>query len=307
MSNILLSICIPTYKRAGYLKNCLKAFLSQLSEENKPLVEIYVSNNDSPDNTTEVINEYLAAGHDIKYNVNSVNIGPDKNIASCFANARGKYVWIFSDDDFVMPGYLEQIITLLKQNDVGIVYMNGLWYDDEKEIVYKPEGLRTVFYDSQISFFDKVNYKITFASGNIINKGSLENKDWINEFAETNLTQLSWMIPAIFTNPKNILIENNVLACKANNSGGYNFIKVFGKNFNTILDFFIAKGYNKKIKDIINIKLINEFFPIFIKPHWRQKESRKSMLKLIPVFWKYIDFWKIYFIVPIRNRLVNAK
>ena len=45
-----------------------------------------------------------------------------------FAKAQGKY------DGYVMPGYLEPIINILKTNDVGTVYMHCLWYDDEIEI-----------------------------------------------------------------------------------------------------------------------------------------------------------------------------
>lgn len=90
MSDILLSICIPTHKRAGYHKNCLNAFLSQLSDENKHLFKIYVSNNSSPDNITEVVNQYISEGHEITYHINNTNIGPDKNIASCFCKSPGQ-------------------------------------------------------------------------------------------------------------------------------------------------------------------------------------------------------------------------
>ena len=51
---LLLSICIPTYNRGKYLKSNLCSIYNQ--SFNDLLVEIIVSNNNSTDNTKEVIN-----------------------------------------------------------------------------------------------------------------------------------------------------------------------------------------------------------------------------------------------------------
>jgi len=306
MSDILLSICIPTYKRAGYLKNCLNAFLSQLSDKNKHLVEIYVSNNASPDNTTEVVNQYLAKGHEITYHINSENIGPDNNVASCFTKAKGKYVWVFADDDYLLPGCLNPIIEILQINEIGILYLNSLWYDDEKDLQIKTyKELNYTVYNDPISFFKQVHYWITFASGNIVNRKSLESHDWAIQFKESNLIQLSWMIPAIFYNKINIYVDDQVLACKANNSGGYKFYTVFGKNFNMVMDFFIKNGIDKRIKTIINDNLLVSYFPHFIKNRPGEFDKENYFKVLFPVFWNNKFFWKN--IVPLLFQKYTSK
>lgn len=298
MSEILLSICIPTYKRAGYLKNCLHAFLSQLNIENKPLVEIYVSNNASPDNTTEIVNEYIAKGHEITYHINSENIGPDNNVASCFKKAKGKYVWVFADDDYLLPGCLNPIISILKTNNVGVVYLSSLWYDNVKELQIRTfTKLNYTVFEDSLSFFEQVHYWITFASGNIVNRESLQSQDWSIQFEDSNLIQLSWMIPAIFYNKRNIYIKDQVLACKANNSGGYKFYTVFGKNFNMVMDFFIKKGIDKNIKLIINNNLLTSYFPHFIRNRPSEFVKESYLKVLFPVFWNNKLFWK--YIVPL--------
>src|ERR1700754_3475143 len=154
MSEILLSICIPTYNRASYLQKCLDAIFSQIDDTIRPLIEVYISNNNSPDNTDDIVDSFIEKGFEIGYHKNEVNIGPDLNIAACFAKAKGKYAWVFSDDDFILPGYLPKIMKLLSENEAGVVYLRSTWYKDESEISTKQEDqLRYKLYDDNIAFF----------------------------------------------------------------------------------------------------------------------------------------------------------
>jgi glycosyltransferase involved in cell wall biosynthesis len=54
---ILLSICIPTYNRATYLKICLDSIMQQMHTDYP--IEIIVSDNFSTDNTLNVVSEFL--------------------------------------------------------------------------------------------------------------------------------------------------------------------------------------------------------------------------------------------------------
>ena len=58
-SKYLLSICIPTYNRASFLKEALSRVLSQLSQiKDNNKIELLVSDNCSTDNTAEVVSEF---------------------------------------------------------------------------------------------------------------------------------------------------------------------------------------------------------------------------------------------------------
>ena len=56
MNKPLLSICIPTYNRAHYLKECLGSIVAQFDDRDvRDNVEVVVSDNASPDNTRELV------------------------------------------------------------------------------------------------------------------------------------------------------------------------------------------------------------------------------------------------------------
>jgi abequosyltransferase len=69
----LISICIPTYNRKKYLKQCLDSIVNQdCFTENQ--IEIIISDNDSNDNTEKLVKEYQINYKNIKYFINDNNI-----------------------------------------------------------------------------------------------------------------------------------------------------------------------------------------------------------------------------------------
>ncbi|MBK7095860.1 MAG: glycosyltransferase [Saprospiraceae bacterium] len=67
MVSKLLSITIPTYNRASFLKETLKQLFFQFDEIDINQIEIIVSDNCSTDNTSEVIFEFVKKGFQINY------------------------------------------------------------------------------------------------------------------------------------------------------------------------------------------------------------------------------------------------
>lgn len=70
----LVSICIPTYNRASYLKKCLDSLICQ-PEFFKGDVEIVISDNASTDDTRTLVTGYQRKYSNITYHRNSGNMG----------------------------------------------------------------------------------------------------------------------------------------------------------------------------------------------------------------------------------------
>jgi abequosyltransferase len=307
MAKPLLTIAIPTFNRALLLGQCLDALLSQLSAEIAPLVELVISDNHSPDNTTDVVKTYIAKGHPIIYNKHPENIGADRNITACFTKATGKYVWIFSDDDFLLPGYLKFIVELLEKEEWGTLYMNTQWYSGEftgePEL---PRGISLDRFDDPLEYIGRVSYWTTFITGNIINKSLFTDLSYINEYCESNLVQLSWTLPAAFKGKPNGIINDKILACRADNTGGYKLLKVFGTNFNDVMSRLISKGLiSKKVKRIMNHHLLSTFFPMFINRPGAKFEKENPFKIMVPVFWNYKSFWVKIFPALFKNQYLR--
>lgn len=113
---IELSICIPTYNRAKYLKENLTFLVPQI--KNKDNVEVVVIDNDSEDNTNEVVEEYVKKNKNVRYYKNPTNLGYCGNQLKCFEYAQGEYCSILCDDDIYLDGCVELILKHLKNKYV---------------------------------------------------------------------------------------------------------------------------------------------------------------------------------------------
>jgi abequosyltransferase len=299
----ILTICIPTYNRSEYLKICLNSIKSNIYGI-EDYVEIYVSDNNSNDDTELVVDSFINTGMKIYYNKHKQNIGTELNFISLYEKVNTKYFWILCDDDFILPNKLLNIINILKKDDYGLIYMNQIWYDNIHDIKNNFNKFETVEIKDHIDFITKINYWITFLSGIIVNKSIIDKELNHSQYNGTMLNYLIWFLPNIFKSPKNLIIKSVCLGCKANNTGGYMLYRVFGKNFNFILkDMINKKIISEKCIDIINNSLLNDFFPKFINDNNSKFYKENYILTLLPDFWTYKMFWKNIVLKSVLNSL----
>jgi abequosyltransferase len=296
MSSILLTIAIPTYNRARLLESCLITLFQEF--KNISTVEILVSNNASTDGTLEVVKKQKETNlPELRYFENDSNLGADYNIAQCFREANGKYVWVFSDDDLLLPTYGMKLLNLLDNNDWGVIYLKSLWYNDAIAPQPEPTAIKYQSPSNALEFINQVHYWVTFITGNIVNKSILTNLELIDGFRGTSLIQLGWVLPAIFAGNPNIIVTTPTIACRSGNTGGYKLFEVFSKNFNFIMNSLISRGYDKNLKLIINENLITDFFPRSIIANDKSFNDESGFKILLQTFWSYKSFWRI--IMPI--------
>ena len=117
MSVPRVSVCIPTYNRAGLLDTCLRSML----EQTHPSFEIVIGDNCSTDDTRAVVSRFN--DDRIRYYRHDSNIGPFRNMNRVLELARGDYVNIAHDDDLYSPEFLRRESDLLEQHpNVAMVH-----------------------------------------------------------------------------------------------------------------------------------------------------------------------------------------
>lgn len=305
MNSPLLTIAIPTYNRAELLSICLESILSQLDADSLAEVELLVSDNASTDNTEQVV-EAFAKECKIFYFKNKSNLGFDGNFIQCFDKSHGKYLWVFSDDDLLLPGALLQILSMLRSNDYGVLQLGAVGYiKDVKEVesFFQPKSLDVDVYNDPMAFFENLNYMATFITGIIVNKTTLAKGSGFTDYVGTNLVQVSWVINGIFSGMPNAHVKTETLACKHGNSGGYKFITTFSEKYNVILKKMVDNGYDKRIIDITNRSLITEYFPSRIKHLLYGNtdfENEQGFQVLFKCFKGYPTFWTKIFPIYFR-------
>jgi abequosyltransferase len=267
----LLTISIPTYSRAHYLEGLLAALLEQLRGETR--VELMISDNASPDNTAEVVAAYQERGLKIRSIRNETNIGPDRNILQAYVLATGKYVWVLSDDDLILPGAMKRILDALSLGIYDVVNLTACPYTPEN-IANAGQRRRPSDRDfsSAKEFAGAVHVFFTFISGVILNKdriSSLPHRSF-ESILDTNLGQLGPAYTALNCHRRSLLIRDPLLAARSNESVGYGLYRVFGTNFARITREWIDE---RAVQDAIFAGILRRFLPFWIIP---SRELRAS-------------------------------
>jgi len=111
MTKPLLSICIATYNRAGYIGETLKSIIPQVTDE----VEIVIADGASTDNTSSVVEGYIKSCPQIRYIRLPFKGGFDQDYCKAVENAQGKMCWLFSDDDLLKPDAISIVLAETKK------------------------------------------------------------------------------------------------------------------------------------------------------------------------------------------------
>jgi len=111
-----LTIAIPTYNGSPHITETIESILLQLPDVNKK-IEILISDNGSTDETQEIVLRYCSLYPQlISYYRNEANLGFDLNLISAIEKAKGKYIQFLGDDDYLLPGSLKKIFTVIEHN-----------------------------------------------------------------------------------------------------------------------------------------------------------------------------------------------
>jgi len=284
MNNVLLSICIPTYNRAEYLKITLNSIVSQKMFFENDIVEIIVSDNCSSDNTKEVVDVFVKTfGNKIRYYRNNENI-KDANFETVLSYGKGQFLKLNNDTLAHRNNTLDIIIDSIEKNIVKrniLFFSNGvLNYND------------TIILNDLNSFVKTVSYYSTWIGGFGIWK---DDFDLIDEFSRNSNLQLVQVdvLLRIISKGSCVFVNDFVMFDSHNpsNKGGYNIFEVFIQNYLNLLYQHIGEDqiemttYKAEKKKLLNEFVFSWFCKIFIdKGENYTFETKKFNLYMIRYF-----------------------
>ena len=106
----IVSICIPTYNGAKYLRECLDTVLSQTFTD----FEVLLVDDQSSDETLSIAQEYAAKDTRIYVKQNEQNLGLVGNWNCCIELAQGEWIKFVFQDDLIAPECLEKMLAFGK-------------------------------------------------------------------------------------------------------------------------------------------------------------------------------------------------
>jgi glycosyltransferase involved in cell wall biosynthesis len=125
----LISICIPTYNRPSLLRRTLLS-INPGGED----LEIIVTDNSTDHQSRKIVeNTLCSVPCSWRYHKNEPPVSPANNMNAGINLARGEYVYILHDDDYLLPGGLQKIRKTIQDNptypvlkfDVKVVNIRG--------------------------------------------------------------------------------------------------------------------------------------------------------------------------------------
>ncbi|MCC6371320.1 MAG: glycosyltransferase [Bacteroidia bacterium] len=164
MGEVKISVCIPVYNGAEFIKVAIDSVLSQTLGD----FEIIVVDNQSTDNTLELVKQYSDSR--IKIFQNPTNIGMIPNWNKTLEYATGKYIKILPADDLLFPNCLKMQAEVLDADvdkKISLVCSSRHIINDQGKTLFKRgfSGKRM-----QLSGTEAIN-KVIRSGGNIIGEG----------------------------------------------------------------------------------------------------------------------------------------
>lgn len=127
----LITIIIPTYNRSEMLKQSINSVLMQTYKK----IEIIIIDDNSTDNTEEMLIKKFGAVSEIKYIKvpNSKDAGKNRNIG--YNHAQGEYIVFLDDDDFYIDEnfFVKAINKHQEFNDLSFVCGNTLVFHNNSK------------------------------------------------------------------------------------------------------------------------------------------------------------------------------
>lgn len=169
----LLCICVPTFNRAGELANLLQCLDREIGERDDVVVQI--SDNASPDGTQALLSGAMATRSWLRTFRQEENIGPFRNLEWLVEHApRADYLWLFGDDDVIVPGALATVIEILEAERPAWLFLPHQWIDGAGRVVGgSPAPTALERFASAGQLFRAYDHWLTFLSASVVRTDAL--------------------------------------------------------------------------------------------------------------------------------------
>ncbi|MGV0832365.1 glycosyltransferase [Empedobacter brevis] len=251
---IKVSVCTITYEHEKYIAKCIEGVLMQ---EGDFELEFIISLDKSPDNTKQIIEEYITThpkGNCIRFIDRQENIGIIPNFYDTINSSTGDYIAICDGDDFwTNPLKLQKQIEFLKNNEDYILVGHNVEIFDDKtsEII----NTSFPFKEKKIISNDFIFQKNYIPALSIMFKNIHKLPDWI---LECKIGDYPLILHC--TQYGKVGLLNDVMASYRSNSGYHSTVtkkKQMDMQISS-LEIVVSKlNLTKVQKDLLNYQLLH--------------------------------------------------
>jgi hypothetical protein len=125
----VLTVVFPTWKRPAELTLAVSSVADQIDGELAGKVEIIISDNASGPETHAALQRLSETYPSVNYYIHAENYGGMYQVAIAPHRARGRWTWVFGDDDVLAPGGLKAVLEVLENDQPSFLTINRQVWD----------------------------------------------------------------------------------------------------------------------------------------------------------------------------------
>lgn len=296
----LLTFLVPTFNGAMHIQKTLDSIIRE-AERVEPLnYEILVCVNGSTDETLETVRcfDQTTNFRVIRFDQ---NLGYDNNLIRALRNVHSDYVWFVGDDDALLEGSVEFVITLIMQNlDLEVLILEPNFFSEDSEMGLLPNNPEAIIFKNSFEFLNSIQWNGSALSSLVLRKPTDDQVDSATRIVNSNWVHLAFLFERILAaglNEKNVFafISKGLIGVRTKNprwETNFGNYAVVGIQHLDTLRILLKKR---------NVRLYRIFYLLRSKTNWRDTKTGyvtndpnlhlKYLSTQIRLFWMSPVFW----------------
>lgn len=274
----LLSLCIPTYNRAVYLKKSLDSLVRQ---ERFSEIEVVISDNASDDGTRELCKKYCKKYSNIKYFENE-KIFMALNQVAVMQKANGILRKLCNDTIVYKSGaikYMLEMVEKYQDKKPVLFFENGKKKPKARKNVIRKDVWKTSeFYDLD-SFLYRVSYGITWIATIALWEEDCECMEICQRYMDSCLPYVPYLMQLFEKRGGAAVLEQKIMEVQTVDikNLSYGLHKVFYQNFLGFFKSYVKEGkISQETYQYIREDLLCGFFTLWIVQFEQCPEKYKT-------------------------------
>lgn len=293
-----LSIVVPTYNRANFLRSSTVSILESI-QGHEEQVEFLISNNGSTDHTEEVVTSLMQEFPHITYFKNDVTLRPDEHFPQAVSRASGEFYWLIGDDDYLEKNAVPEVLKRLDRGHNLVICNFSVWTKDlSNKLAEIGLDLKD---DHSIKAPDQLLSYFEISLGYI--SSIIGRRSDVMSFSDQILAPFrQFTFPMVFPLYSSLIKECNaafisspVLRNRSGNSTeSTDWYLYYATGTTTIFNGLRKTGYSRWAVRAANNKVLAGYI-IFVTIEYKLQKilTLKKVTRLLRSYWSYPLFWLV--------------
>lgn len=296
----VVSVIVPNYNHSQYLDERICSILNQTYQN----FELIILDDNSTDNSREIIEKYRGNPHVSRIEYNETNSGLTfKQWEKGINLSKGKLIWIAESDDSCYPEMLEELVREFDNNEKCVLaYCKSNFYHDGQPCKTTNNSKKAV------SMSGKTFIKLFLSCGNSVYNASSAlfkkevaikiNKDYFDYKGAGD--RLFWVYISEFGDVSIVRKRLNIFRLHNNNSTSrYFYYGINQIEDKKILDYLCQKGYVGRFMQLVsrirycNSQVVGRAFATEdirdnVEKCWSLTKPERMLIKVYRVTYKFL-------------------